>query len=328
VLDPVKVGGTTISFATLNSQGEIDRLQLRVGDMVVVEKGGEIIPKIVGRVREKGRRRSKPWQMPAQCPSCGHQLIREAEAAHFYCENPSCPARIRASILHFASRRAMDIEGLGESVVDRLVSAGVVGRVSDLYRLQADDLSQLWRMGEVSAGKLIDQIQRSKNAGLARLLYALGIRHVGQRAAKRLAQAFGSLRRIQQASEADLLDARDIGKVVAKSVARFLSDPDNQRLLDELEQHNLRLTEDRGREAGGPLEGRTVVISGAVVGVSRDEMNALVERLGGRASGAVTSKTHLLVLGEAPGQSKVEKAIRLGIPTLSAQEFLKQYSQT
>jgi DNA ligase (NAD+) len=300
VLEPVALGGTTISMATLHNEQEVARRDVRDGDLVIIEKGGDIIPKVIGHVPEDGRERSAPWQMPATCPFCESHLVKPDEEVIWRCENTSCPARIRRGLLHFASRRAMNIEGLGEVVVDQLVSAGLV------------------RMGPVSAANLLKEIGKSRTAELWRLLHGLGIRHVGEGGARALASAFGSIERLRRTSVEELQAVPDVGAVVARSVRTFLDEPANQALLDELAAAGVRMADDPSADATRihrPLAGRTFVLTGTLAGMTREEASDAIVGLGGKVAGSVSRKTSYVVVGADPG-SKAVKARELGIPEL------------
>ncbi len=322
VLEPVRLSGTTVQLATLHNEQEVARLDVRPGDRVVVEKGGEIIPKVIGPARDNPPERGPAWQMPTHCPFCQSALVKPDDEVVWRCENASCPARIRRSLLHFASRRAMDIEGLGEALVDQLVTAGLVHDYADLYHLTADQLIALERMGRKSAENLLARIARSKDAELWRLLHGIGIRHVGEGGAKALARAFPRLADLREASEETLRSVPDVGPVVAASVRSFLDEPRNRELLDRLAAAGVR-TEDAAAQAA-PVEqrlaGQTFVLTGTLTGLSREAAAEAIERLGGKVSGSVSRKTTGIVVGADPG-SKLEKARQLGVPELDEAAF-------
>lgn len=321
VLEPVVLSGTTVQMATLHNAQEIARRDVREGDLVVIEKGGDIIPKVIGPV-PGGDPRQAPWQMPVVCPSCRTPLVRGGEEVVWRCENVSCPARIRRGLEHFASRRAMNIEGLGESLIDQLVSTGLVHDFADLYALSAETLAGLERMGKKSAANLVAEIDRSRTADLWRVLHGIGIRHVGEGGARALARAFRSMVRLRQASLAELEAVPDIGEVVATSVRAFLDDDRNQRLLDRLAQAGLQMEETAPDEPMAmPLTGQTFVITGTLARMSREEAAAAIERLGGKVTGNVSRKTAAIIVGAEPG-SKLEKARQLGIRELDDAAFL------
>jgi len=318
VLEPVPLGGTTIQMATLHNEQEVQRRDVRQGDLVIIEKGGDIIPKVIGPVLVEGAARPEPWIMPSTCPFCASHLVRPEDEVIWRCENASCPARIRRSLLHFASRRAMNIEGLGEVVVDQLVTAGLVTTCANLYTLQAEQVAALDRMGPLSAANLIREIDKSRSAALWRLLHGLGIRHVGEGGARALATAFGSIDRLRQASVDELQAVPDVGEVVARSVRSFLDEPTNAWLLDALAAAGVRMADEPSAGGGRvhqPLAGKTFVLTGTLEGLTREAATESIVNLGGKVSGSVSGKTSFVVIGADPG-SKAEKARALGIPEL------------
>jgi DNA ligase (NAD+) len=324
VLEPVLLSGTTVSKATLHNEDEVGRLKLNEGDLVIVEKAGDIIPKVVGLAETPDETRQTYWKMPTGCPSCGSQLVREADEVVRRCENVSCPARIRRGLEHFASRRAMNIEGLGESLIDQLVTTGLVQDYADLYSLDVDRLAALERMGKKSAANVIAEIERSRQSGLWRLLHGLGIRHVGEGGARALARGFGSMARLRAASIAELVGVPDVGEVVATSVRAFLDEPRNQALIDHLVDKGVQMVDEAA--AGGerppqPLAGKTFVITGTLDRMSREDAAERITALGGKVAGSVSRKTDWVVVGREPG-SKADKARELGVPTLDESGFL------
>ena len=325
VLEPVLLSGSTISMATLHNAEDVARKDLRERDWVVVEKGGDVIPKIVAPILSKRPADSVPWQMPADCPFCRSRLWRDEDEVVWRCVNTSCPAKLRRGLLHFASRTAMNIEGLGEALVDQLVGTGLVRDFADLYGVTAPQVEALDRMGPKSAANLIGELERSKSNDLPRLLYGLGIRHVGERAAVLLARAFPSLDPLMQASEAQLQTIPEIGPVVAAAVRSFFDEPLNRRLVERLERAGVNTTSreaEEGAVATRPLAGRTFVITGALARLSRDEAKAAIEQLGGRVTGTVSGRTSCVVVGADPG-SKADRARQLGVPTLDEEAFLR-----
>jgi DNA ligase (NAD+) len=323
VLEPVKLGGTTVQQATLHNEQEIERRDIREGDLVLVEKGGDIIPKVVGPVLEPGRERQASWRMPSTCPFCHSHLIKPEDEVVWRCENASCPARIRRGLLHFASRKAMNIEGLGESLVDQLVTNGLVRDYADLYALSVDQLAALERMGKKSAANLVAEIDRSRSNDLWRLLHGIGIRHVGEGGARALARAFPALATLRQAGEAELQAVPDVGVVVARSVRSFLDEPRNQQLLDRLAAAGVRQEDDvraGERPARQVLAGQTFVLTGTLAGYTREAATAAIERLGGKVAGSVSKKTTWVVAGSEAG-SKLEKARALGVTVLDEAGF-------
>jgi DNA ligase (NAD+) len=330
VLEPVQISGTTVQLATLHNEQEIARRDIRDGDVVIIEKGGDIIPKVIGPVIREGEPRSAPWKMPAACPFCESALVKPEAEVIWRCENASCPARIRRGLEHFASRRAMNIEGLGEALIDQLVSAGLVRTYADLYTLTSDQLEALERMGKKSAANLVAEITRSKAAELWRLLHGIGIRHVGEGGARALARAFPSMARLREASVGELQAVPDVGEVVARSVRQFLDEPHNAELLDRLAAVGVR-TEDEaaalGLPARQPLAGQTYVITGTLASMSREEAAERLQALGAKVSGSVSKKTAAVIVGTEPG-TKAEKARALGVPELDEAGFLALIMKT
>ena len=323
VLEPVRLSGSTIQMATLHNDQEIARRDIRPGDYVVIEKGGEVIPKVVGPVLSRRGPDVVPWQMPAACPSCGSRLHRPEDEAIWRCVNTACPARLRRSLEHFASRRAMDIEGLGEALVDQVVTAGLVKDFADLYSLTVGQLEALERMGRKSAEKLVRQIGGSRGHEPWRLVYALGIRHVGERAAQALVGAFGSIEALESAPVEQLQSVDEIGPVVAASVREYFEEPRNRELVARLRAAGVRTTGGKAprARAASALSGKTVVLTGTLAGLSRDDATAAIEALGGRVTASVSKKTDYVVVGAEPG-SKLEKARSLGVAILDEQAFL------
>jgi DNA ligase (NAD+) len=323
VLEPVRLGGTTISMATLHNEQEVARRDVRNGDLVIIEKGGEIIPKVIGPVLDARPADSAPWTMPTECPFCHSALIKPEDEVIWRCENASCPARIRRGLLHFASRRAMNIEGLGESLVDQLVTSGLVRDYADLYALTVEQLAALERMGKKSAANLVAEIDASKRADLWRLLHGIGIRHVGEGGARALASAFGSMAAIRAANEAQLEAVNDVGPVVARSVRAFLDEPANATLVARLAAAGVRMEDDvrvESSPASLTLAGQTFVITGTLSSMSREAAAEAIQRLGGKVSSSVSRKTTYLVVGAEAG-SKLEKARALGVKELDEAQF-------
>jgi DNA ligase (NAD+) len=298
-----------------------------VGDLVIVEKAGEIIPKVKSVVKEMRPEGTEPFVFPETCPRCGNGLVREAEEVIIRCVNLACPAQLERSLMHYAGRGAMDIDGLGEKLVLQLVEAGLVRDVADLYSLTREQLQTLERMGEKSADNLVEALEKSRTRGLARLLYALGIRHVGERVGKVLARHFGAIQAIAVATSEELESVDEVGPTIAESIVQFFTREGNRRLLDRLREAGVVMGEPRGDgldEKGRPsasLEGQTVVITGTLSRLTRSEARALIEAHGGRAAGSVSAKTSFVVAGEEAG-SKKDKAEALGIPILTEDEFL------
>jgi DNA ligase (NAD+) len=338
VLEPVFLAGSTIGMATLHNAEDLARKDIREGDRVLIEKAGDVIPKVVKVILPDPPEatRSDPWQMPRECPVCGSSLVRDDEEAVVWrCENTSCPARIRRSLEHFASRSAMNIEGLGESLIDQLVDQGRVKDSADIYHLDASELESLVvtpreprserarprRLGKVGKN-VIAQIERSKQNDLSRLIYALGIRHVGEKAAATLARHLRTMTGVIGASLETLQTVPDVGPVVAASVRAFADQPENQRLIERLAEAGVNMTSgapEPGVE-GGPLKGRVYVLTGTLSSMSREEAASALEGLGARVSGSVSKKTTGVIFGAEPG-SKLEKARELGVETLDEERF-------
>jgi DNA ligase (NAD+) len=321
VLEPVWLAGSTIQRATLHNAEEVARRDIRDGDTVIIEKGGDVIPKVIGPVPDLRPAGAVPWAMPGTCPLCQSPLERPEDEVVWRCPNTNCPARIRRSLEHFAGRRAMNIDGLGEALVDQLVSRGLVHDVADLYRLTPAALEQLDRMGEKSAAKLSAQIEGSKANDLWRVVYALGIRHVGERGAQALALHLGSLDAIMAAPVEALQEVPDVGPVVAASVRSFFDDPGNARLVVELAECGVRTVAETARPAKtSPLAGKTFVLTGTLPSMTRDEAESAIVAAGGKVTGSVSRKTSFVVAGADAG-SKLAKALELGVPTLDEAQF-------
>jgi DNA ligase (NAD+) len=323
VLDPVFIAGTTVSMATLHNANEVARKDIRDGDRVIVEKAGDIIPQVVRVVNSDRADRSERWHMPTRCPRCQSELVRGEEEAVWRCENTSCPAKLQRGLEHFAARHAMNIEGLGESLIARLIADGLVGSYADVYRLTAERLEQVERMGRKSAANLIGQIERSKTRDFWRLVYGLGIRHVGERGAQALAGAFGTMDALLAASDDQLRAVADIGPVVAAAVHDYFAQPPNRRLIAELKDLGLRM--DAPMTSGGapgPLSGKTFVLTGTLSTMSREQATESIQALGGKVTGSVSKKTDHVVAGADPG-SKLAKAESLGVSVVDEAAFRK-----
>ncbi|MBV9405770.1 MAG: NAD-dependent DNA ligase LigA, partial [Acidobacteriaceae bacterium] len=312
-LKPISFGGVTVSRATLHNEDEIARLGVEIGDTVLVERSGDVIPKIV-RVLEQGAKR-RPFQMPTVCPVCGGHVVREQGEAASRCVNTNCPARLRESLLHFASRGVMDIDGMGDALVDQLLTRALVRNIADLYQLTVDDLLQLERMGKKSAAKVIKNIDKSRSQPLPRVLNGLGIPFVGERTAQILAAHFGSLDEIAAASLESLQEAHEIGPKVAESIRQFFTEARNRELIERLRAAGLRFTAPKQREPSGPLSGMTFVLTGTLPTLKREEAKERIEAAGGKVAGSVSSKTNYLVAGEEAG-SKLDKARDLNVPVI------------
>ncbi len=322
VLEPVKLSGTTISRSTLHNEEEVRRKDVRVGDFVLIERSGDVIPHVVAVMKERRARGSRPFAWPGRCPVCGSEVFRPEGEVISRCVNTSCPARVRESVLHFAARRAMDIDGLGEAVVDQLLGAGLVRSIPDLYGLRTDALVGLERLGPKSSRNLLNEIEESKTRGLARLLFALGIRHVGERLAQTLASRFGTLEALEAAGRGDLVEVKDVGPKVAESILFFFAQPENLELVGRLRDAGVTVR-DAGDAAGPkPLAGQVFVITGTLAGMTRDEVRELLEARGAEVGSSVTRKTTGLIVGESPG-SKLDKARELGVRVIGEREFLE-----
>ena len=323
-LDPVFVGGATVSNATLHNIDELQRKDVRVGDTVVLRRAGDVIPEVVRVIAEKRPAKTERVQLPAKCPVCGSDIEREEGEAVARCTGALvCPAQLKESLRHFASRRAMDIEGLGSKLVDQLVDEGLVKNAADLYRLGAAKLAELERMGEKSAAKLAEALERSKETTLARFLFALGIRDVGEATAEALARHFRKLDALRTATAAEIEEVPDIGPITAAHVHAFVAEPRNAKVIDALMKIGVRWPEILATHAGGKeLDGKTFVLTGRLSTLSRDEAGDLIRERGGTVSGSVSKKTDYAVVGEDAG-TKLKKATELGIKILDEDEFLK-----
>jgi DNA ligase (NAD+) len=324
-LEPVPVAGTTVSRATLHNEDEVARKDVRVGDTVLIEKAGEIIPQVIKVISSKRPKGSRRFRLPERCPVCDSAAVREEGEVARYCTNAACPAQLRERVLHYASRGALDIQGLGESLVEQLTGKGQIGDLVDVYRLEAESLAALERMGEKSAANLLAEIEASKGKPLHRLLFGLGIRHVGQRAAKLLAAEFGSLERLMKADSEELEAVGEIGPKTAEALRRFSEQPANRELIGRLREAGVRMEVSQNERQVGPAEdsplaGMTVVVTGTLPGRTREEAKAIVESLGGRVASGVSRKTDLVVAGTAAG-SKLAKAGELGIKIIGPEEF-------
>lgn len=325
VIKAVRLAGTTVTNATLHNQDNISEKDIRVGDTVLVRKAGEIIPEIMSVVREKRPPGTVPYRLPEACPVCGATVVRDEDGAALRCTGAECPAQLLRNLTHFASRDAMDIEGLGPSLVESLVKSGLVKTPGDLYSLSAQDVSQLERMGEKSAQNLIAAIERSKQNDLSKLLYAFGIRQVGEKTARVLASRFGSLKKLMEATEEELTQVPDMGGITAHSIWTWLRSSQSGHLISTLEEAGVNQVSTEG-PSGDKLEGKTFVLTGELTGFTRKEAGERIEDLGGKVSSSVSKKTNYVVAGESAG-SKLKKAQDLGVTILDEAAFVKLLEQ-
>ena len=323
VLEPVRLAGTTVTNATLHNQDFITEKDIRVGDTVLVRKAGEIIPEVLSVVAEERPEGTQPYRFPQVCPVCGAPVEREEDGAHIRCTGAECPAQLLRNLAHFASRDAMDIEGLGIAVVENLVNAGLVKTPGDLYFLKEEDVAQLERMGKKSAENLMAAIQRSKEQDLSRLIYAFGIRQVGQKAGKVLAARFGTLEALENATLEELTAVDDIGEITAQSIAAFFAEEKNRELISHLKAFGLRMSTDAAQVKESPFTGKTVVLTGTLTRYTRNEAKAILQSLGANVAGSVSKKTDLVIYGENAG-SKLTKAQELGVETMDEEAFARE----
>ncbi len=339
MLEPVFVGGSTVGLATLHNEDQVALKDVRPGDTVIVRKAGDVIPEVVGPVLSDRPRRSRPWRFPTTCPSCGSPLVRLPGESDTFCTNLDCPAQRVQRIVHFASRGAMDIEGLGEKRVIQLVEAGLLSNPGDIYALDRQRLVSLERMADLSADNLLGAVEDSKQRPLSRVLVALGVRHLGPTGARALARAFGTLDALVEADLDSLAAVEGIGPVIADSVAEFLASPANREVLAKLRSAGLALTEPAAAGgAGGParaagtgggqrgepaqtLAGKSVVVTGTISGYTREEAEEAIVARGGKSPGSVSAKTFAVVLGSEPGAAKLRKAEELSVPIVDGADF-------
>jgi DNA ligase (NAD+) len=327
VLEPVQLGGVTVARSTLHNEDEIERLGLRIGDWVLIERGGDVIPKVVKVVESKRAGRLKKFKMPEKCPVCGGRISRPEGEALSRCVASDCPAQLIGRLLHFASRRALRIEGLGYALAEQLIAKKMIRDVADLYRLKLEDLSSLERMAAKSASNVLAQIEASKSRDLWRLIYGLGIRHVGERTAGILARQFGSLDRLGEATVEELDQVHEIGLTMAQSIRDWFEDPRNKDLSRRLREAGVRTESDdpargAGTEKDDKLAGKLFVLTGSLPGMTRDEARSLIEQSGGRVTSSVSKKTDFVLAGAEPG-SKMDKAVELGVKVIDETEFKK-----
>ncbi len=324
MLEPVQLGGVTVSRSTLHNEDEIQRLGLRIGDWVLIERGGDVIPKVLKVVDSKRTGKEKKFRMPAKCPVCGGRVSRPEGEAVSRCIAADCPAQLIGRLLHFASRRAMRIEGLGFALADQLIAGKLVRDVADLYDLKLEDLISLERMAKKSGSNVLAQIEESKSRDLGRLIYGLGIRHVGERTAGILARHFGSLERLRKAGVEELDDIHEIGLTMAQSISDWFDDPGNARLCERLHAAGVRTESEKQGDAvtDQNFAGKVFVLTGTLPGMTRDEASALIEARGGRVTSSVSKKTDFVLAGSEPG-SKLDKANQLGVKVIDEEAFKK-----
>ena len=331
IFEPVRIGGVTVSRSTLHNWDEMKRKDIRIGDTVVVERAGDVIPHVIAVIKDKRTGNEREFPIPKKCPVCGSRVSREEGEVAVRCVGLNCPAQVQEKIIHFASRNAMDIEGLGEKNVELLYSNGLLSHFADIYTLKKEDLLRLPRFAEKSAQNLIEAIKKSKHATLSRFLYALGIPHVGEYASKLLARNFEKLGDLYHIEPERIMQIKQLGEKIAQSVSDFFHDPENIRTLETLASQDLKITNPdfsgkAAEQAKGPLTGKTLVITGTLP-KPREEVEAMVERLGGHAASSVSKKTDYVIVGENPG-SKLQKAHSLGVRTISYEDFLKLISRS
>ncbi len=330
ILDPVRVSGSIVKRATLHNEDEIRRKDIRIGDTVLVQKAGEVIPEVVKPIKEKRTGQEKEFVMPSRCPVCGAKVFKADDEVVLRCNSLSCPAQIKERIRHFASREAMDIEGLGPAIIDQLVEKKLVRNISDLYFLKKEDLIALERMGEKSASNLLKAIEESKRRPLSRLIYGLGIRYVGVHTSEVIAQHFSTLDRLKEASFEELIQIEEIGPKVAESIVRFFKEEENSRIIENLRRAGLNFGKLEGEgEASAkkgrgflPLKGKQLVLTGTLKEFSRNQAKEIIRKLGGRVTESVSKRTDYVVVGENPG-SKYQKAQELGVTIINEEEFKK-----
>ena len=320
ILEPVQVGGVTVSRSTLHNMDEIERLDVQIGDTVLIERAGEVIPHVL-KVVKPGKNR-KPFHMPKNCPECGSVIHHVEEEVAYRCVNAACPAKRKESVLHYSGRHAMDIDGLGEKIVDQLVDKGLVKDVADLYALKEDSVAGLERMAEKSAQNLLRELEASKKNSLARLIYALGIQFVGERTGQLLAEHFSSLEELAAAKGEELEQVPEVGPKVAASIVEFFSEPANRQLIKKLAKAGVRPTAEKREVKSDKFAGKSFVFTGGLANRTREEAGAIVQQHGGKVSGSVSKKTNYVVVGADPG-SKYDKAKELGVTILSEGEFEK-----
>lgn len=330
ILQPVRVAGTIVQRASLHNEDYIREKDIRLGDYVVIKKAGDIIPEVVRSLPERRTGKEEPFDMPTHCPACASELVRLDDEVALRCVNPQCPAQIREGLIHFVSRQAMNIDGLGEKVIAQLFEHGLVRSVADLYTLTKDQLVALERMGEKSATNLLQAIEASKQNSLERLLFGLGIRHVGAKAAKTLAEHFETMERLQQATKEELTAIHEIGEKMADSIVTYFSKEEVKQLLERLRAYGVNMTYKGAKQTvdiSSTFAGKTFVLTGTLQSMSRSEAKEAIEALGGKVTGSVSKKTDVVVVGEDAG-SKLEKAKQLGITIWDEARFLQEIQQS
>jgi len=321
-LQPAFVGGSTVSRATLHNEDYIQELDIRIGDTVYVEKGGDVIPKVSGVNLKKRPKNSSPFKFSTKCPECGSKIFRPEGEAAYYCDNFECPAQVRGRIEHFVQRRAMNIEGLGEAIIDLLVKENLIHNIADIYDLEKEQIADLERMGDKSAQNLLDGIEASKQLPFNRVLFGLGIRFAGEGVAKLLKDNFPSIEKLQQATQEELESVEGVGPRIAESIVRFFKDKHSQKLIARLAKAGVQMKAEKKKfAANSPVAGKTFVLTGGLDSLSRDEAKEKIEALGGKTASSVSKKTDYVIVGSDAG-SKLQKAKELGIKTLSEKEFL------
>lgn len=320
MLAPVLIGGTTVRNATLHNMDEIERLGVKIGDWVQVERGGDVIPKVAKVIEDKDHPRGhKTFVMPEKCPECGTKVVRTEGEVDYRCVNANCPAKLRETILHFASRGVMNIDGMGDALVNQLTERGLVKNVADIYRLTKNDLLSLERMGDKSAQNILDEIEKSKELPLERVIYGLGIRFVGERTAQFLAEHFGSMEDLENAGVEELQDVNEVGPRIAESIVEFFGIPANRKLIERLRDADLTMT-GKKKERGTKLAGKTFVLTGTLLKYTRDQAKKMIEDAGGKVTGSVSKKTDYVVAGSDAG-SKLDKAKELGVAVIDEKEM-------
>jgi DNA ligase (NAD+) len=323
---PVSLSGIIITRATLHNEDEIRRKDIKIGDTVLIERAGDVIPAVVEVITDKRTGQEREFQMPDKCPACGSEVFKPEDEAVLRCMNSACPAQVKEHLHHFASRDAMNIDGLGPAIIDQLVEKNLVKTIADLYFLKKEELVALERMGEKSAQNLLDALEGSKTNNLARLIFALGIRHIGIRAAEILAEHYQSIDTLSSTKVEELQTIYEIGPKVAESIVQFFQQEVNKQILERLREAGVRMSEEPQATVGTQsLTGKTFVLTGALKNMTRDEASEKIKKAGGKVSSSVSSKTDYVLVGDSPG-SKFDKAKKLGITILNEDEFVNLIS--